>query len=52
MEKDKKAPTKEDTANLSEDALDALLEKRDFYKSNANAKDHRDEIEAMITASK
>jgi len=38
--------------DLSEDALDAILEKRDFYKSNAQAKDMKEEIEAMITASK
>lgn len=39
-------------ANLSEDELDALLEKRDFYKTNSQAKELRDEIEAMVTASK
>lgn len=48
----KKTPEATDTASLSEDALDALLEKRDFYKSNAQAKEIRDEIEAMVIASK
>lgn len=48
----KKAPEPTYTANLSEDELDALLEKRDFYKGNSQAKELRDEIEAMITASK
>jgi hypothetical protein len=49
----KKAPeTTINPANLSEDELDALLEKRDFYKSNTQAKELRDEIEAMVTASK
>lgn len=52
MEKTKKVPETTDTAALSEDALDALLEKRDFYKTNSQAKELRDEIEAMITASK
>lgn len=50
MEK-KKAPEPTDTANLSEDALDALLEKRDFYRTNIQAKELRNEIEAMIAAS-
>lgn len=50
MEKTKKAPEAV-SSDLSEDALDALLEKRDFYKSNAQAKELRNEIEAMITAS-
>lgn len=50
MEKIKKAPEAV-SSDLSEDALDALLEKRDFYKSNAQAKELRNEIEAMITAS-
>jgi predicted phosphohydrolase len=50
----KKAPetTTINPANLSEDELDALLEKRDFYKSNTQAKAMRDEIESMVTASK
>ncbi len=47
----KKAP-ETISPDLSEDALDALLEKRDFYKSNANAKDLKEEIEAMVSASK
>ncbi len=49
-----KEPKKSETTSpdLSEDALDALLEKRDFYKSNAQAKDLKEEIEAMVTASK
>jgi len=51
MEKIKKAPETV-SSDLSEDALDALLEKRDFYKTNSQAKELRDEIEAMITASK
>jgi len=50
MEK-KKAPEPTYTANLSEDALDALLEKRDFYRTNSQAKELRNEIEAMIAAS-
>ena len=48
----KKDPETVNPANLSEDELDALLEKRDFYKGNSQAKELRDEIEAMITASK
>ena len=51
MEKTKKSP-ETISADLSEDALDALLDKRDFYKGNAQAKSLRDEIEAMVTASK
>lgn len=51
MEKIKKAPETV-TWNLSENELDALLEKRDFYKGNSQAKELRDEIEAMVTASK
>jgi hypothetical protein len=49
-----KEPKKTETisTDLSDDALDAILEKRDFYKSNAQAKDIKEEIEAMITASK
>ena len=50
MEKIKKSPETV-SSDLSEDALDALLEKRDFYKTNSQAKDLRNEIEAMITAS-
>lgn len=50
MEKTKKAPETV-SSDLSEDALDALLEKRDFYKTNSQAKELRNEIEAMITAS-
>jgi len=48
----KKAPETVTPSNLSEDELDALLEKRDFYKGNSQAKELRDEIEAMVTASK
>lgn len=50
MEKIKKVPETVST-DLSEDALDALLDKRDFYKGNTQAKELRNEIEAMITAS-
>lgn len=54
MEKTKKTdkPETKEALELSEDALDALLEKRDFYKSNAQAKELKEEIEAMIIASK
>lgn len=48
----KKSPENITPSNLSEDELDALLEKRDFYKGNSQAKELRDEIEAMVTASK
>ena len=48
----KKAPEAVNPSNLSEDELDALLEKRDFYKGNSQAKEIRDEIESMVTASK
>lgn len=48
----KKTPEAVTPSNLSEDELDALLEKRDFYKGNSQAKELRDEIEAMVTASK
>ena len=37
---------------LSEDNLDALLDKREFYKDNTSAKELREEIEAMVSASK
>ena len=37
---------------LSEDALDALLDKKRLYKTNPSAKELRDEIEAMVSASK
>lgn len=47
----KKAP-ETISPDLSEDALDAILEKRDFYKSNAQAKELKEEIEAMVIASK
>lgn len=47
----KKAPENVNPSNLSEDELDALLEKRDFYKGNTQAKELRDKIEAMVTAS-
>lgn len=55
LEKGKKVEKTNDStnpANLSEEELDAFLEKRDFYKSNTQAKELRDEIEAMVTASK
>ncbi len=56
MEKSKKEvqkdSPKEDIKNLSEDELDLLLEKRDFYKSNPSAKQFREELEAMVIASK
>lgn len=52
LEKDKKTTVVTETSNLSEDALDALLEKRDFYKNNTQAKELREEIEAMVSASK
>lgn len=52
LEKDKKTTVVTETSNLSEDALDALLEKRDFYKSNTQAKELREVIEAMVSASK
>jgi len=45
-------PSAPSTQNLSEDELDLFLEKRDFYKSNTNAKALKEEIEAMVTASK
>jgi len=51
MEKTKKSP-ETISADLSEDALDALLDKRDFYKGNSQAKSLREEIEAMVVASK
>lgn len=52
MTKEPKKTTETISPDLSEDALDAILEKRDFYKSNAQAKDLKEEIEAMVTASK
>lgn len=51
MEKGVKKAPEAVSSDLSEDALDALLEKRDFYKTNSQAKELRNEIEAMITAS-
>jgi predicted phosphohydrolase len=52
LEKGQKKSPETISPDLSEDALDALLEKRDFYKSNATAKDLKEEIEAMVSASK
>lgn len=52
LEKGQKKAPETISPDLSEDALDALLEKRDFYKSNAQAKDLKEEIENMVTASK
>jgi len=52
LEKGQKKSPEAISPDLSEDALDALLEKRDFYKSNAQAKDLKEEIEAMVSASK
>lgn len=51
LEKGQKKAPETVTWNLSEDELDALLEKRDFYKGNSQAKELRDKIEAMVTAS-
>lgn len=52
MEKIKKAPETAEKMPVSEAEYEIWAERRDFYKSNAQAKELRDEIEAMITASK
>ena len=52
LEKWKKSEKVETKETLSEDNLDALLDKREFYKNNQSAKELREEIEAMVSASK
>ena len=52
MEKIKKDPKTNEKMPVSEAEYEIWAERRDFYKSNAQAKELRDEIEAMITASK
>lgn len=51
LEKEKKEPKETKEVNLSEEALEALMEKREFYKDNSLAKELRSEIEAMVSAS-
>ena len=48
----KKAPSITEAMPTSEAEYEVWAERREFYKSNAQAKELRDEIEAMVTASK
>lgn len=56
MSKDKKAEkpetSKEETKALDDDTLDELLDRRDFYKNNADAKSLKDDIEDLYKSSK
>ena len=56
LTKDKKAIEKpvesKKTVALDDDSLDELLERRDFYKKNADAKALKDDIEALYKTSK
>lgn len=57
MSKDKKAiekpkdSSKEDSKALDDETLDELLDRRDFYKKNTEAKALKDEIESLYKAS-
>lgn len=48
----KKAPTITEAMPTSEAEYEVWAERREFYKDNESAKELRDEIEAMVTASK
>lgn len=48
----KKSPETTESMPTSEAEYEVWAERREFYKSNAQAKELRDEIEAMVTASK
>lgn len=53
LEKGIKKPTEtNESMPTSEAEYEVWAERREFYKSNAQAKELRDEIEAMVTASK
>lgn len=55
LSKEKKAiekPTDNESAALDDDSLDELLERRDFYKKNAEAKALKDDIEQLYKTSK
>jgi len=56
MSKDKKATEKEtperESNSLDDDSLDELLDRRDFYKKNGDAKSLKDDIETLYKASK
>lgn len=57
MSKDKKAvekpeTSKEETKALDDDTLDELLDRRDFYKKNTDAKALKDDIETLYKSSK
>lgn len=56
LTKDKKAIEKpvesKETMALDDDSLDELMERRDFYKNNADAKSLKDDIESLYKASK
>lgn len=54
LEKGKKVEKSETTDSMpkTEAEYEVWAERRDFYKANSQAKDLKDEIEAMVTASK
>ena len=54
LEKEKKSEKVEanDSMPKTEAEYEVWAERRDFYKANSQAKELRDEIEAMVTASK
>lgn len=52
MEKIKKAPVSIESMPQSEAEYEVWAERREFYKSNDSAKELREEIEAMVSASK
>lgn len=53
LSKEKKQSKKENESEpLDESKIDAILERRDFYKSNPSASEHKEEIEELYSASK
>lgn len=53
LSKEKKQAKKENESEpLDESKIDAILERREFYKSNPSASEHKDEIEELYSASK
>jgi predicted phosphohydrolase len=48
----KKFPESSESMPKTEAEYELWAERRDFYKSNATAKDMKEEIEAMVSASK
>lgn len=53
LSKEKKQSKKESESEpLDESKIDAILERRDFYKSNPSASEHKEEIEELYSAAK